>query len=951
MRKLLKILFWALGIFFGLIILLIVSFKLFFPVEKAKTYAVEKAEDFLDRDVSIETIDMSIWGGLGLQLVDVKVSNPEGFGEDHFLIADNIDAKVQFWPLLTGKLRIDRFILNNPEIKLRKLKDGSNNFTFVIKDSAVTKAIPKDIPKESVPAAAAISFERFEINDGLLLYTDDSSNMNMRLAGLRFRSALQNPQKYVYQSTGGLSVDSLTYRGDETWPPMTIDMNYAAVLDLERQQLTIQKSHFDLNQIKLSIEGELLDLRNEMNGRVSIRGDQILAEQVLMILPASKRKYIDEYSILGKFDLDIDIEYDKRKEIPLYYGGTINLTDVTMKYADIKGVFRFKQALIDFKPDNLRVNIEGGTFNNQPFKGHLVLNNFDDPFINGDITGATDIAIFQPLLAKNGNLKVAGNSNIDLRFSGKIKDKANLKYSGNLSMAGGKFSADYLPEPIDNLVLDLFFDNEVTNVRKISAKSKSASVNFTGRFEHVLNYYLADSVDRPKMKKPLITGNLDGKGNLALINKYLTEKRGGEMAGNIEFNLQVNGSPVNLSELKQHGSISISAASLKDTLLPEPIQNLSARFTVVADTFKVDSMAVQFVSSDFSLKGRVVRPVPYFLTYLGVIDGEPLKPLFELNVKSRRFDVDKMFPEAVPGSEAVNEQAIATTEPSMVIPDMNGTGIFTIDTLIYSKIDFSDIKGNFRVQDRKMDCYDVTGDVYSGKVAGETTIDLNDFAIPKYTGKFKANDVEADEFVKRFSKLGGFIFGKIDLNGNYNASGWNRAEFLSSLTMDGLAQMHKGKLVTSGESYQALNAIASSLSLQFDQEQAIRSLATKLYVKDGKVGLDKLKTSLGEVGEIELSGFYDFNGGLDYKGSILLSQEYTKKVMSHLSKKDILGGLSGLFTEKSVDRMRLPLLIEGTIDDPKVKLDMGSLSKTAGEDIKNKLSGFLQDQFKKDEKE
>ncbi|MGH8015629.1 MAG: AsmA-like C-terminal region-containing protein, partial [Candidatus Zixiibacteriota bacterium] len=469
-------------------------------------------------------------------------------------------------------------------------------------------------------------------------------------------------------------------------------------------------------------------------------------------------------------------------------------------------------------------------------------------------------------------------------------------------------------------------------------------------FEHVLNYYLADSSERSKIKRPLITGNMDGAVNLAVLNTYLAEKRAGQMTGNVKFDLQVSGSPVNLSDLKPHGYMSITGGTLKDTLLPEPIQNLSAIFTVVADTFKVDSMNVQFVSSDVSMKGRVVRPVPYFLTYLGVTEGDPPKPLFELNVKSQRFDVDKMFPEAVPGSEAATEQAMSTTEPSMVIPDMNGTGTFSIDTLIYSQIEFTGINGNFRVQDRKMDCYDVSGAAYAGKVSGKTSIDLNDFASPKYTGEFKATDVEADEFIKRFSKFGGFLFGKIDLNGNYNASGWNRNEFVSSLTMDGLLQMNKGKLVTSGPSYQAMKAIASSLSLQFDQEQAIRSLSTKLAVKNGKVGLDNLNTSLGAVGDIEIGGFYDFNGGLDYKGSVLLSQDYTKKVMSFLTKGDVLGGIGGLFTDKSAERMRLPLLIEGTVDDPKVKVDMGSLGKTAGENLKNKLGNFLLDQFKKDEK-
>ena len=950
MKRLLKILFWAFGIFIGLIILLVICFKLFFPVDKAKAYAIEKAEDYLGRDVSIETIDISIWSGLGLQLVDVAVSNPDGFGKGKFLTAGNVDAKLQFWPLLSGEFRIDRFILNNPEIKMHKLADGNNNYVFTPKDTTVAQKIPEDVPPGSAPATAAISFDRFEINEGRLDYVDDSGKMSLSIVGWNFHSALENPQPSVYKSTGGLDIDSLIYRGDETWPSIAIDMDYSAEVDLSSQRLSIERSHVDINDIKLNIEGELSDFTKSFYARVNIRGEQIFAEQVLALLPPSKQKMLEEYSIAGKFDLDFDLEYDKRKEEPLYYSTTINVTDVALKYAAIKGEFKFKQALIDFKPDNLRANIEGGTFNNQPFKGHLIVNDFKDPTINGDITGATDVAIFGPLLAENGNMQIAGNANIDLRFSGSVKDKKNLKYSGNFNMVGGKFNAEYLPEPVDALSLDLFFDNEVTNVRKISAKSKSASVNFTGRFENVLNYYMADSADRHKMTRPLISGNVDGKTNLAILNKFLAEKRGGQMTGNVEFNLQVSGSPINLSDLKPHGYMSVSNVTMRDTLLPETIEHLSARFTVVADTFKVDSMKLQFVSSDVSLKGRVVRPVPYFLKYLGVTEGDPLKPLFELNVNSKKFDVDKMFPEAVPGSEAVSEKAIATTVPSMVLPDMNGTGTLSIDSLIYSQIVFTNIKGNFRVQDRKMDCYDVTGDAYTGKVTGQISIDLNDFSSPKYTGEFKGSDIEADDFIKRFSKFGGFIYGKIDVNGSYNASGWNRDEFVNSLSMDGLAQMNKGKMVSSGASYQALNAIASSLSLKFDQEQAIRSLSTKLNVKNGKVGLDNLKTSLGAIGDIEIGGFYDFNGGLDYKGSILLSQDYTKKVMSFLTKGDILGGISGLFTDKSVDRLRLPLLIEGTVDEPKVKVDMAALSKTAGENLKNKLGNFLTEQFKKDDK-
>lgn len=242
-----------------------------------------------------------------------------------------------------------------------------------------------------------------------------------------------------------------------------------------------------------------------------------------------------------------------------------------------------------------------------------------------------------------------------------------------------------------------------------------------------------------------------------------------------------------------------------------------------------------------------------------------------------------------------------------------------------------------------MESYDVTGNVYSGRVSGETTIDLNNFSKPRYVGKFKATGIEADDFISRFTKMSGFLFGKINIDGDYNALGWDRDAFLNSLTMDGMAQMNKGKLVTSDSVHQLLNFAVKKLQLSFDKEQIIRNLSSKITVKDGKVGLDNLKTSLGEIGDLELGGFYSFDGDLDYTGSILFSKEQTKKIMSRFSKNNIFGGLAGLLTDKSVERLRLPIRLGGTVLKPKPEIDLAALTGNLG-------SNLLKNLFKKNGK-
>ena len=157
--------------------------------------------------------------------------------------------------------------------------------------------------------------------------------------------------------------------------------------------------------------------------------------------------------------------------------------------------------------------------------------------------------------------------------------------------------------------------------------------------------------------------------------------------------------------------------------------------------------------------------------------------------------------------------------------------------------------------------------------------------------------------------------------------------------------MKSGKLVTSGALYSAINKVAGAAGKSFEKEQVLKELMSKIEVRDGKVKLDKLNTSLGKVGDVDLSGFYSFNGQLDYEGSILLSQEWSQDL---LSKGGLVGGLAGILSDKSVKRVKLPLLIGGTTDKPKVEVDYSSILESAKKDlIEEKGKGLLKDLFNK----
>ena len=135
MKSLLRILVWIVGILVVLVVVAMIGLKLFFPAEKVKELAVARGSDMLGREIAVSGLDVSLWGGLGVKLQDVVIGNPPGVGGPPFLAAENIDLKLQLFPLLSGDLRVDRLIVEAPRICMLRTATGEVNYSFETADS------------------------------------------------------------------------------------------------------------------------------------------------------------------------------------------------------------------------------------------------------------------------------------------------------------------------------------------------------------------------------------------------------------------------------------------------------------------------------------------------------------------------------------------------------------------------------------------------------------------------------------------------------------------------------------------------------------------------------------------------------------------------------------------------------------------------------------------------
>lgn len=109
-----------------------------------------------------------------LALTDVRFANVPGGSRPDMAIIARLDAQVALWPLLAGRVQINRFILSGADILLETDAQGRGNWLFAAGDTARSAAAP------GRPLALTVGV--LTVRDSQLIYRDGRSGAEQRVA-------------------------------------------------------------------------------------------------------------------------------------------------------------------------------------------------------------------------------------------------------------------------------------------------------------------------------------------------------------------------------------------------------------------------------------------------------------------------------------------------------------------------------------------------------------------------------------------------------------------------------------------------------------------------------------------------------------------------------------------------------------------------------------------------
>ncbi len=187
----------ALAALMVVVLIAAVAAPFLIPAEIYKEKIVEAARDATGRELSLDgEIAFNVLPRLELRAEDVAFANAPGAAAPQMATLEELVLQLQVWPLLSGEVKIDSFVLVGPVINLEIDKNGRPNWEF---DVAETGSVPSTAQTSSETAAPdsggattlpEISLGDVRLVDGLVTFRDARGGETIEISDIQMKLSL-----------------------------------------------------------------------------------------------------------------------------------------------------------------------------------------------------------------------------------------------------------------------------------------------------------------------------------------------------------------------------------------------------------------------------------------------------------------------------------------------------------------------------------------------------------------------------------------------------------------------------------------------------------------------------------------------------------------------------------------------------------------------------------------
>tara|TARA_Y100001980_G_C14556904_1_gene353087 strand:- start:63008 stop:65662 length:2655 start_codon:yes stop_codon:yes gene_type:complete len=462
---------------------------------------------------------------------DFGIAGIDQFEGDTLLDVKQFEITLDIMSVISGdKINIVSVLLDQPDIKVYVLEDGSANYDIAV-DTGETPQPEEESAEPGKPLD--IGIQKWVINDANILYDDLTLPFYVILVGLNHEGSGDFSQD-VFDMVTTTSVQQmyLGYDGDEYITDKSLTADITMAMDLANMKFTFKENKVALNDFGFGFEGFVSMPAEDIDMDIKYAGKDIDLKSVLSLIPGVYLEYLDGITAAGSvgFDGYVSGTYNENSmpKIAANFAvdkGKISYADypVPMDQISIKAAFDYPSADLresSFIVDNFSMSVDG-----EKMTASLIFKDFEDYFWDFKMDGGVDLEKVTKIIPLEG-MELKGKIKAALATSGRMSDLEAERYeklpaSGSMSIADFSFySEEDLPQGFGILEASMTFNPKEVALTKFKGNAGRTDLNMDGSITNHLQYILGDSTK--------LYGRLNFTSAIVDVNEWMVEEESSE---------------------------------------------------------------------------------------------------------------------------------------------------------------------------------------------------------------------------------------------------------------------------------------------------------------------------------------------------------------------------------------------------------------------------------------
>jgi uncharacterized protein involved in outer membrane biogenesis len=887
------------GVVVFVLVAALAAIPFFIDAQSLKTKLVTEAEAILRRRMSVQTVEITVFTGLGVRLNRAIIFDDLRFANAPFVSLNSVTVRPRLLPLLRGSVEVASIELEAPEIWLIQNQDRIWNFESIGATPAggASKTGPAGAPPATTgKPSQAFAIAQLNLNDGAVVISKRNS------------SGAVEESRYDHIN--------LKLRDFSTNTPGSFDLKLqlppgAHALQLRGELGPVVLSPFSKTPVDGEIQFSELPIAR-LASLVSPPAEAVEWQGFLTTATRLKGSLDQGFSLEGK------TAYSKLGA----KRGTLQSPQINGE-VHLKADYKAQSSALQLQQAELRMPASTLT-------------------MTGSVTGldadpALNLRVNSPRLAFDDLIKLAavlgqgapdgvqasGNGQLNLQVSGSSKKP---QVAGEAKLADVWIRYPGLAEKITlSPVVLAFKDNTVaSNEIQISAGERTRlQAQWKARWGDPV------SVDaQVRSAKPVPVSDL-----LAIASSFgITLPEGMKVQdGSIDLQLTAKQTLGEKPVLSLQGQAALNGSKVQTALLKAPMEVHQVQLQFTGQSASIPSFSASLAGSTLGGKLQINNFEAPTLQFALNADRLDLSKLEQMINTAENAAPAKATPKGPDASSPAAKTSPAKPKPGSANQDPLGRltvrdSSVAVETVSYDTLRLTKLSSKIQMKNRVIQLQDLKFNMNQGTHVGAASFDLNGTQ-PRYTFNSKLRDVDANEFLTQNSSLKNLLYGKLSSDIDLQGSGSGFDEISKQLKGAGKVTVAKGKITSFNLSEQvALLGRLAGLNVGQGGTE-FEDLVSELTIADGRVTTNAMHFRASGMA-LKVRGSLGLDRSADYQISAELPAAITKK-----NPNQFLSLANATFFQNENGNAVIPLRMTGDIARPRLSLD----TQMVKENLKNSL--------------